>query len=335
MGNRENQQEASTWQELLGQLINHPQDRERLAEAARVRSITLLRWASGVSKPREENLRTLLNYIPPDIYPAFVRLVSRDFPDLVEEDLTRGQVHQDLPAEFYAQAFSAHALTPQPMYRLAMQDLILQQALEQLDPERRGMSISLVCCVPPLHSTKVRSLREIGGLGTPPWKRDLQQKTIFLGAESLVGEVITKCHRVLVNSREEYTFSAAHWTEYEQSAVAFPLFHHARVAGCLLSSSAVPYYFKEAHLSLLERYSHLAALIFEPEEFFALEDIDLRIMPSYELQAPYFLDYNQRVSQKFTSAHTQHTHISLQEARLLVWQEIEDELLQLFCTLGK
>lgn len=326
----DSQRETSPWQDLLKQLIEDGHERQRMAEAMRVRPITLQRWASGVSKPRAENMRALLKVLPPETYPVFLSLLSADFPHLLQEDTLFEQVHPELPSEFYAQALSAYALTPQPMYRQAMQDLILQQVLEQLDPARRGMSISLVTCTAPRTGRKVRSLREIGGLGTPPWKHDLEQKTTFLGAESLVGEAVSKCRRVLVNSREELTFSSVRWTEYEQSAAAFPICRHGKVAGCLLSASAVPFYYTETHLSLLERYSHLASLIFEPGEFFDLADFDLQLVPAYEVQVPYFQDFNRRVSRKFTDALAESSHISLQEARLLVWQEIEEELLQVF-----
>lgn len=326
----ERQRGTSPWQDMLKQLIEDGHERQRLAEAVRVRPITLQRWASGVSKPRDENIRTLLNVLPPETYAVFHSLLAADFPQIFEEESFQEEVLPELPTEFYAQALSAYALTPQPMYRQAMQDLLLQQALEQLDPARRGMSISLVCCTQPRAGRKVRSLREIGGLGTPPWKHDLEQKTIFLGAESLVGNVVSRCRRVLVNSRDELTFSLVRWTEHEQSAVAFPICRHGRVAGCLLSASAVPHYFTEIHLSLLERYSHLASLIFEPAEFFDIDEIDLQLMPEYELQVPYFQNFNQRVSRKFTDAFARISHISLQDARQLVWQEIEEELLQVF-----
>lgn len=330
----EMQQEPSTWQELLRKLIEQPKERERLAEVARVQPITLQRWASGVSKPREENMRTLLKILPPESYALFMRLISVDFPDLLQEGLTVEHVPQQLPPEFYARVLNALALTPLPMCRQTVQDLIFQQALEQLDPDRRGMSISLVCCVPPRQSGKVRSLRDIGGLGTPPWQHDLTQKTMFLGAESLVGHILTQSHPGVINSRKEITFLPANWTKHEQSVAALPISRQARVVGGLLVSSTQEYFFSDARVSLLERYAHLTSLIFESEEFYDLKDIDLGMMPSEDLQTPYFLDFNQRVSQKFTEAIAAHSYVTLQEARQLVWQDLEGELLQLFLQNG-
>lgn len=330
----EKHQEASTWQELLGQMIEDVPTRERIADAAHIRSITLQRWASGISKPREDNLRTLLKVLPSDTYALFSRLVLVDFPDLLLEDPTVEQVHQELPSEFYARVLSALALTPLPMCRQTVQDLIFRQALEQLDPERRGLSVSLVCCVLPRPGEQVRSLREIGGVGTPPWPPDLAQKTMFLGAESLAGYVMTHAHSRVINSRKEMTFLPANWTEHEQSVAIFPISRSTRVAGCLLVSSAREHFFTTNRISLLERYAHLASLIFEPSEFYDFKSIDLRMMPSESVQAPHFRDFNRRVSRKLAEAIAEHRQLSLQEAHQLIWQDLEAELLQVFLEIG-
>ena len=331
----EKRQEVSTWQEFLGQMIEDVPIRERMAEAAHMRSITLQRWASGISKPREENLRTLLKVLPTDSYAIFSRLVAVDFPDLLLEDPTIEQMHHELPSEFYARVLSALALTPLPMCRQTVQDLIFRQALEQLDPERRGLSLSLVCCVLPRHrGERVRSLREVGGVGTPPWPSDLAQKTMFLGAESLVGYIMSNARYAVINSREEQTFYPANWTQHEQSVAAFPISRYTRVAGGLLISSARAHFFTPARISLLERYAHLASLIFEPSEFYDFHAIDLRMMPPESVQTPYFRDFNQRVSRKLAEAIAAHGQLSLQEAHQLIWQDLEEELLQVFLQIG-
>lgn len=326
----EKRHEPVTWQEYLGLFVDDTQTRERMAEAAHVRPITLQRWASGISKPRDENMRTLLKILPVEHYAAFLHLVAVDFPDLPLEDQAFEPIHTDLPAEFYSRVLSALALTPLPMARQTVQDLIFRQVLDQLDPERQGLSVSLVCCVPPRQGGRVRSLREVGGLGTPPWPSDLTQRTMFLGAESLVGHVISTMRYNKINSRSEQTFLPANWTEHERSVAAFSISRFARVAGVLLISSVREYFFTEPRIQLLERYSHLAALIFEPGEFYDVSALDLGMMPPEEIQTPYFHDFNQRVSRKFAEAIAERHQITLQEARQYTWQDLEDELLQVF-----
>lgn len=247
-------QEPSTWQELLGRLISSSPERDRLAAAVRVRSITLQRWAEGSSRPRNENVRMLLKMLPRSVYPLFLRLLLLDFPELAQEELPEEHFPQVLPAEFYRRAMSNLALTPQPMYRQSMQDLILQQILEHLDPDRHGLSIALAVCVPPRLGNKVRSLREIGGLATPPWPHNLPEKPLFLGAESLVGYAISKACSCVVNSSSEITFFPVHWTEHERSAAAFPIFRQGRVAGGLIVSSVQEFFFTAPRLAVIEDY---------------------------------------------------------------------------------
>jgi GAF domain-containing protein len=257
-----------------------------------------------------------------------MRLLLRSFPELLQDMLPQERLCQTIPSEFYARALSNLARTPQPMYRLSMQDLLLQQQLEQLDPDRRGLAVGIVVCIPPRTGGKVRSLRELGGLGTPPWPANLTARPLFLGAESLVGYAVQHLRPFVVNSKEEMTFLPARWTEFERSMAAFPILLRARVVGGLLVSSAQEFFFTETRLSILEGYAHLASCLFEQEEAFDPADIDLQIMPSTAQQRPYFQDCNQRVSQKFAELISEKRQVTVQEVRQLIWQEIEERLLQ-------
>jgi hypothetical protein len=321
-------QEPATWQELLGQLITNPQVRARLATAIHVRPITLQRWAEGGTRPRVENIRLLIKNIPKETYPLFMRLLVADFPELLQDELSEERSLQGIPAEFYARALSNLALTPTSIYRQSMQDLILQQALQHLDPDQQGLSITLALCVPPRFGRKVRSLREVGGLATPPWPRNLAGRPMFLGSESLVGYAVTHAHSYVINSRDEKNLFAVQWTEYEESVAVFPIFFRARIVGGLIVSSAHKHFFTQPRLAVVEDYAHLAACIFEPEESFDFNEIELGIMPPHASQCPHFADYNQRVSRKLVEANATGQQVTMQQARELVWQDLEDILLQ-------
>lgn len=322
-------QEPATWQELLGQLIAYPQERARLAIALHLRPITLQRWVQGVSRPRIENIRLLIKNIPTDSYPLFLRLLLADFPELLREEIPEERFSQQIPAEFYARALSNLALTHVSIYRQSMQELILQQALQHLDPDQHGLSIMLSVCVPPRSGRKVRSLREIGGLGTPPWPHHLEERPRNLGLESLIGYAITHVHSYVINSRDEITFYPTQWAEYERSTAAFPILQHGRITGGLVVSSTREFFFTPSRLAVITDYAHLATCIFELEESFDPVEIDLRIMPPYERQYPYFAGYHQRVSRKSLEMQAQGQPFTLQQARQLVWQDMEDVLLQL------
>lgn len=321
------ERESGTWQEYLGVLIADPREKQRLEKEVHIQPVTFQRWIAGKSRPREENMRQLLRAIPGEHYAPFYALIVQEFPGLEEAQSFRERDLPTFPREFFARVLSAHANTPAALFRQTLFDLILQQAIEQFDPDRQGMSISLVCCVPPLSARKVRSLRQVTSIGTPPWKRDDVLKMLFLGSESLAGAAVTRYHRQVANSRDEVTFTPIHWTEHEESAGAFPIARQARIAGCLIASSAHPFYFTEERQNLLECCASLLALAFEREDFFDPNDIALGPMPMYSEQEPYFHNFGKRVSQKFVEAQHEQKHINIYEARQQVLQDIEEEML--------
>jgi hypothetical protein len=151
---------------------------------------------------------------------------------------------------------------------------------------------------------------------------------MYLGSESLVGYAVTHAHSYVINSRDETSLFAVQWTECEESAAVFPIFFRARIVGGLIVSSAHKYFFTPPRLAVIEDYAHLAACIFEPEESFDFNEIELGIMPPHASQCPYFADYNQRVSRKLAEANAMGEQITAQQARKLVWQDLEDVLLQ-------
>jgi hypothetical protein len=321
--------EVQTWQELLGILIEKTEERQRLALTLHVKPITLQRWVLGVSRPRESNMKQLRRSLYPEYRSLFNRLIAQDFPEVFQEDMPMGQTTSEITSELYERILAAFALTPLPMCRQTIQDFLLRGAIEQLDPERYGMSLSLISCMPPSQGHKVRSLREIGGMGTHPWKHDLEQKMYFFGAESMIGYTIMHLHHNVINSKEELTFCPVQWTDHEKSAATFPVLNQARVAGGLVASSSIEHFFTEARVALLQDYANLAGLIFEPKEYHAFADIDLWEMPDYKQQEKYmFRQFNQRISRKFSDALNEQKHLSIHDAKLQAWQDMETEMLR-------
>ena len=152
-------------------------------------------------------------------------------------------------------------------------------------------------------------------------------KTLFLGSESLAGGAVTSYRRQVVNSKNEHTFLPIHWTEYEESAAAFPISRQARIAGSLIVSSTSPFVFTNERQDQLECCASLLALAFEREDFFDPGEIALGPMPPYDEQEPYFRDFGKRVSQAFIEAQHMGEGITIHEARQKAWQDIEEEML--------
>lgn len=325
----EDKQEFATWQELLGQLIKNSQEKQRLAREASVKPITLRRWVSGESQPREENIRRLARALSPDLSALFLSLIEKSFPTFVRENLEHGRLVPEIPSEMYAQVLQLYAKTPRALARQKLYELIFERAIDHLDPDKLGMSITLICCVPPLPGKKIRSLRQVTGIGTPPWERNQERKTLFLGAESVAGDAVTTYHMASADSRDSISFSPVRWTDFENSAIAAPILRQAQIAGALLASSIQPHYFTQAHKSLLELYAHLVALMFSPAEFYDQSEINLGRMPDLSLQEPYLADFERRVALKFAEARVSNSNITIQLAHQRVWQDIAEALLQL------
>jgi hypothetical protein len=324
----EDKRDPRTWQELLQRLIEDPKEKERIIQQAHIQPITLTRWIKGTCSPRAENLRALFKAIPSSSLQTFAQLISVDFPNLLTEQFRKESVQTEPPLEFYTCVLSAYTNMMPPLYPQVLRDLILQQMIKHFDPNRLGLSIRIAQCLWNPHEHKVRSLYAMGGIGTPPWSRDLDQQAIFLGAESLAGIAVMKCCLTTASRQAENSaLNFIHWGEHEQSLLAYPLMSHTRIAGSLLIASNLPDAFSEAHHKLIERYAHLMALAFEPDVFFDLKDIFLHTIPADLQQEPLFQQIRQRALQT-----AQRRGLPLKEAQERVWQEIEEELIQLIAT---
>jgi hypothetical protein len=319
--------ESASWRDLLGDIISDHDERERIANEIGVRSITLTRWVNSESKPRPHNVRQLLHALPKRQRDQLSELLEEEYVEISDSPI--GDQPDEVEYAFIRQVFETRATTPANLLFWSLSRRVIQQALRRLDPERVGMSITLVQCMPPSSDGKIHSLRESVGLGTPPWPGDLEQQAIFLGAESLAGHVVTNSHSETINDlRADNSLLPAYQTEYEVSASAHPIMYTNRVAGCLLISSTQPNYFlPQARLSLISDFTQLISLAFTPEQFYPLDRIELRIMPSLEVQRDLFTTFQQRIIAVMKESLNASHPLSRFEAEQSVWKQFEEELI--------
>lgn len=324
-------QKLSSWRELLETLIDTPAERERIATAVGVRSITLTRWIQGESVPRPGNLRQLLHALPKEHQGQFRALLEREevLPPLALTGET--PLLAEIPFTFVNELLDTRASTPEGLQFWTLSRQVLQHAIRHLDPESVGMAITVVRCMPPSSDGKIHSLRESGGIGTPPWGSDLEHQSMFLGAESLSGYVVASGRSAAIqNLGTENTFIPGYQAEHELSAAAFPLSYATRIAGCLLFSSAEPNSFESpSQLTLIHGYTNLMTLAFEPHEFYPRELLELWMMPPLEVQQTYLASFRQRMLGIMqTSGRTEHP-LTIVEAEQVAWQQLEEILLHL------
>jgi len=357
-------QEPRQWRELLGLIIDTPTEKQRLAHTLGVDPLTLMHWIYGESYPRPQQLYQLLAALPDyaeDLAPFFqeaytyivttrVEALSKDMPPEMSEllrsvdkpalplklkgfdsfDISKSEedATDEISSVFYARILSIIGSTPQSLRFNSLAMTILQQALAQLDPQRKGLLLTLVRCMPP-RDGKIRSLREVLGMGTPPWSNNLTQHMCFVGADSMAEYAVTSGRSAAVNLPvDEDTPLSVEGMGAEASVAVCPILRAHETAGCLLISSTQYGFFTPRRLTLLQRYADLLALVFEPEEFYDLQQIELREALPPEQQQPTLATLRKRASTLLLESLQDGWPMSAVQAEMLAWQQLEDELLQ-------
>src|SRR5581483_3953572 len=323
-------QKSQTWRELLGKIIENPQERQRIAEELNVSPVTLTRWVKHESNPRLPYLHNLLTVVP-KYRNEFIRLIEQEFPDFTARahDNLLGEL-TPIPTEFYTRVMHTQAMIPILLRFSSLCDVILQQMLAHLDPTRQGMAVIVAKCMSPSEGNKVRSLRECEGRGTYPWGDHLEQQAILLRSESLAGYSVSFGHTV-VNSQlsEQPSLYPGYRGQWEESAAAAPIMRSSQIAGSLLVSSTQPEFFLAEHLILIQNYAELLSIAFEVDSFYDLSRIDLRPMPVAQIQQTYLSGFRQRVTDVLTQAAMDQRPTNLVQAEEQVWREMEEEFFQL------
>src|SRR6266487_3832326 len=169
-------QELSSWRVLLGQLIHDPQERNRIANELGINPATLVRWAHNETNPRPQNLSQLLKVVASANRQKLQESIAEEFPEFgikVNEEFTE-DTSIEIPSGTYSSVLHTYITAPKRQRFWLVSNLILQEALRQLDPNLLGMTVSIAQCVKPQEGKKVRSLREYVGRGTHPWKATMK-----------------------------------------------------------------------------------------------------------------------------------------------------------------
>jgi len=316
------------WSIVLQRIIKSPSERQRLSAALGVTSMTLSRWASGESKPQRSHLVRLIQVVHPGYRHELLNTLEELYPDI--QNWINQVPSEQISSEFFARILNIRTTTTESLRFWRISDEVLKQALLQLDPNRLGMAVMLMQCMPPSPiDGKVRSLRERTGKGTSPWNADLEHEVLFLGLESLSGYSIEARHTVSDDDlRQNKPFPSVQ-DSYEVSAAAHPIRFEGRIAGCLLASSTQPKYFSQERLNLLATFSDLLSLAFDEKDFYPTSIIELRMMPKLEIQRPILANFRQRMTAKFQQVAQESQQLSNAQIEMQVWQEIEAELLSI------
>lgn len=321
--------EAQTWRDFLGAFIRDPSKHQQIANALGVNPITLTRWVKGYSKPRLRHLHQLL-IVFPEHRETLRELVEKDFEGFVVSPADMKGISEEIPAEFYARVLNTHAHTVASLHSWSVGGLILRQALLQLDPNRVGMVVTVLQCMPPASNGKIRSLHGGMGVGNPPWTQEWIHSPVLAGAESLSGYALTVGRQVVSQDTQadQGYFPVRYHSPWTRSAAATPIVCNTRVIGCLYVCSTQPGYFVPSRLKLLQNYAELMELAFNSEELYEAGTIELGIIPPFCVLEEAFATFQQRVVEATKESVRRQQFLTRSQVEQKVLQQIEQELLQ-------
>lgn len=328
-------QEPRTWRQYLGKVLENPKEKQRLTEILGVSERTLDRWVEGTSSPRSVGpLRQLLQALP-DHRVALTDLLRQEIPTEIapttqEEEFVIDGVLKQIPSLFYASILQTYATTVEPTRSWSICNMVLQQLAKQLDSDRVGVAVLLAQCHPPAPHQKVQSLLVRFSWSTAPAQALLSETTWYCGAESMAGmAAATGVPTVIQDRHGAVDLLSVHQRDLVHSAAAYPIQCAGRVAGSVVALGTKSHFFTPARLTLIQHYSYLLTLAFQEHDWYALQDIALRIMPAAAVQRSFLATFNEQVNARLSRAEQQGQTITRSQAEQMVFQQLETAFLHL------
>jgi hypothetical protein len=325
--------DASNWRELLAHILRNPREKRQLLDQLNVRSITLTRWINGETEPRQQNLQQLVKVL---------MRYSDHLPESLKDEKNAGdlsllltseeQVSPTIPSGLYSQVLASLAHISEHLRFWTIANMILHQAMEQLDPFDQGIALWITHCMrnEDEMAKKIRSLHLTLGYCNRKLDR-LEQEGMFLGIEAAEGEALVMGHPVIYQDQRQTGFLTPKTPVLDHcSAAIYPITYQGLVGGTFsVASMSTNYFLMPERVTLVQRYSELLSLAFAPTDFVPRENVLLGVMPDYDVQKKHFADFRQRVATQISEKFQQGESMSAVEAEKLVWLNLEEELLAL------
>lgn len=318
--------EPRKWREVLGVIISDSKEKYRLANELGVHPFTLMHWYYGESSPGPLDLGKLVQALP-EHYDTLAPLVAEALEYIM---ISSSSTQQDdlIPQEFYEQVSRVRMATPVSIRFWSLCSLILQQGLSQLDPSSMGVTLRVIRCMPPHSNGKIRSLRQVMGKSTQTWPYDFDPHALLIGKDSLFDTLLAS-PGLIVAEPPHAPFELAQTPSFISSIAVCPIIQDGRIAGCLQAESTQFDYFTSARLALLQCYTELLASVFDPIDFYDVQQIELQYMPPPDVQRHHMPSYRQRVAAVLRNAMRRGESIDVAYAEQVVWQQLEEEFLRL------
>ncbi len=269
---------------LLKKIFSDPGNRAGIIQTG-INNSTITRWINGESEPRPANLNLILEHC------SFVeRQALQALSEKLHSTATRKELSPpafpSIPAAFYARVHLALAETPASLRYVSIGNLVLKQALQHLDPERTGMDITLLKCVPSAKGTILCLQESLKARAFSSFTH------YFLGAESLAGYAVAS-FQMAIEKRGIY-YAILQEEASAVSAVAVPILQTGNSGGCLFIELPHARNFTPAEYALIKEYALLIGIAFETEDFYEKSAIRLIAMPPRNLQERILASFYER-----------------------------------------
>lgn len=309
-----------TWRELLEVILEDPYALEKVTKLLHVSRETMMNWIQYQENPNFRIFQQILEAFPDD-YDALLELIQREFPHFVPERLADGEEPLEILAPFHDRLSETLRESPLMLRFWSTCQLVLQQAMQQLDPYRTGMMMAIMLCTAPSPGKKVRSLHGYLGLGSSVWTGSWYQQPHFFGSDSLCGyAAAVGTIQVIHDVQSDLKGISLYDVDDIRSVLVVPILSAGKCAGSLYVASTSPYYFCPRRLKLVQQYVECLARAFSPEEFYASEQMQLELLP-YKTQTSYF-----NTIQQCTPHITRKTNLK-GHYQQNDWKRMEDELI--------
>lgn len=320
-------EKTQSWRVLLKEQISSQQERRRIAQVLEVNAMTLVRWATGQSDPRQENLFALLETLP-EKRQAMLASIKQEFPQFFigNASITNDAV---IPSAFYDRILYTYAITLPLQRAFHLAGAIAQQIFTLFSTSIEDLAVVIAYCIQCDPKQPVRSLRRDIEYSSSNWERFSRGQMLLFGIESPLGRAVAKGRIQVINNQQE---RKAEYPLYLQpypgveSELACPIMLSDQIAGCLYLASSRPDHFTPDYQKLIQRYVTLLSVITDAQAFGKHSDIRLGFMPTPRQQIEVLVHFHERANKLVTDAgHT----MSRPQADLLIWQQMEDELFKL------
>ncbi|MBV9227733.1 MAG: helix-turn-helix domain-containing protein [Chloroflexi bacterium] len=311
-------EKLSPFSRLLRDIVQH--DRSEITRIAReldVTENTIYRWMNGSSEPRVAYLKRIPEVLS-EQRDDMMYAINQTFPGVLDMQPTKIREAQK---EIYRRVLELAASSDEDDTRFwQVSQALFDYALERLDVERRGIAITYARAMFP-HDGRIHSLYEATMRGNPPWSYTLEARG-YLGSTTLAGQAAMFQRMQYWSAADVNSRQPVERDEFEQSACAVPILRGSRIAGVLVVSCTQPAFFimPIAREAVIE-YAQLLSIGIADSEFQPIELLDLRPMPSLDMQ-------REQISQTYIGRVLAYARIhgtSRSYAELQVRQEMEKE----------